>query len=91
MRTAKTDQTGRMPRLILVFGGRTVTLLFLSCHGSIMNIMGPVHNPIVILKLSLIVAYCVHTLMNMSPDMTKPTKWHVRPAKNQISLGIRPV
>ena len=22
--------------------------------------------------------------------MTKPTKWHVRPAKNQISLGIRP-
>ena len=23
--------------------------------------------------------------------MTKPTKWHVRPAKTQISLGIRPV
>ena len=23
--------------------------------------------------------------------MTKPTKWHVRPAKNQISLGICPV
>ena len=23
--------------------------------------------------------------------MTKPTKWHVRPAKIQISLGIRPV
>ena len=23
--------------------------------------------------------------------MTKPTKWHVRPAKPQISLGIRPV
>ena len=23
--------------------------------------------------------------------MTKPTKWHVRPAKSQISLGIRPV
>ena len=22
---------------------------------------------------------------------TKPTKWHVRPAKTQISLGIRPV
>ena len=22
--------------------------------------------------------------------MTKPTKWHVRPAKTQISLGIRP-
>ena len=23
--------------------------------------------------------------------VTKPTKWHVRPAKTQISLGIRPV
>ena len=23
--------------------------------------------------------------------MKKPTKWHVRPAKTQISLGIRPV
>ena len=23
--------------------------------------------------------------------MTKPAKWHVRPAKTQISLGIRPV
>ena len=26
----------------------------------------------------------------MSHLMTKPTKWHVRPAKTQISLGIRP-
>ena len=24
----------------------------------------------------------------MSPRITKPTKWHVRPAKTQISLGI---
>ena len=28
---------------------------------------------------------------NLSRLTTKPTKWHVRPAKNQISLGIRPV
>ena len=28
------DQTGRMPRLILVFAGRTLTLLALSCRGS---------------------------------------------------------
>ena len=27
----------------------------------------------------------------MSSCTTKPTKWHVRPAKTQISLGIRPV
>ena len=28
---------------------------------------------------------------NISRLVTKPTKWHVRPAKTQISLGIRPV
>ena len=28
------DQTGRMPRLIWVFAGRTVTFLVLSCRGS---------------------------------------------------------
>ena len=33
-RTAKTDQTGRTPRLIGVFTGRTVILLVLSCRGS---------------------------------------------------------
>ena len=27
----------------------------------------------------------------MTRLMTKPTKWHVRPPKTQISLGIRPV
>ena len=27
----------------------------------------------------------------LSRLMTKPTKWHLRPAKTQISLGIRPV
>ena len=32
--TAKTDQTGRMPRLIWVFTGRTLILLVLSCRGS---------------------------------------------------------
>ena len=30
-------------------------------------------------------------LVKLSRLMTKPTKWHVRPAKTQISLGIRPV
>ena len=29
--------------------------------------------------------------VHLSRLMTKPTKWHVRPAKTQISLGIRPV
>ena len=27
----------------------------------------------------------------MSQGMTKPTKWHVRPAKTEISLGIHPI
>ena len=34
MRTAKTDQTGGMPRLIWVFAGHTLILLVLSCRGS---------------------------------------------------------
>ena len=32
----------------------------------------------------------LHT-RHMSQHMTKPAKWHVRPTKTQISLGIRPV
>ena len=28
---------------------------------------------------------------NLSCIVTKPTKWHVRPSKTQISLGIRPI
>ena len=32
MRTAKTDQSGQMPRLIWVFAGRTLILLVLSCQ-----------------------------------------------------------
>ena len=32
-----------------------------------------------------------HSDGNLSRLMTKPTKWHVRLAKTQISLGIRPV
>ena len=31
------------------------------------------------------------SILLLSRLMTKPTKWHVRPAKIQISLGIRPV
>ena len=37
MRTAKTDQIGRMPRLIWVFAGHTAILLVLSCCGSFIN------------------------------------------------------
>ena len=31
------DQTGQMSRKILVFAGRTLILLVLSCHGSVLN------------------------------------------------------
>ena len=33
----------------------------------------------------------VSQMRYLSRLTTKPTKWHVRPAKTQISLGIRPV
>ena len=35
--------------------------------------------------------YSIYVRVYMSRLMTKPTRWHVRPAKTQISLGIRPV
>ena len=35
------DQTGRMPRLIWVFAGRTLILLVLSCRGSYVHIKPP--------------------------------------------------
>ena len=43
------------------------------------------------------ISYCIEYeklcdfILSMSCLLTKPTKWHVRPAKTQISLGIRPV
>ena len=45
-------------------------------------------------KLFLLQNYCKipsATNFHLSRLMTKPTKWHVRPVKTQISLGIRPV
>ena len=36
--------------------------------------------------LSVGISYCI-----IEPLMTKPAKWHVRPAKTQISLGICPI
>ena len=43
-------------------------------------ISGNLHNTLVIR----------YVYLEMSQRMTKPTKWHVRPAKAQISLGIHP-
>ena len=53
MRTAKTDQTGRMPRLICVFAGHTLILLILSCRGSYRSF---VFSPIILLKQILVKA-----------------------------------
>ena len=42
-------------------------------------------------KTMLIFIVQLHRYYNMSRPMTKPTKWHMRPVKTQISLGSRPV
>ena len=39
-------------------------------------------------KAGWLLSVCFHYV---SRDMTKPTKWHIPPAKTQSSLGIRPV
>ena len=41
--------------------------------------------------LAIIAIYWAIIRSILSRRMTKPTKWHVRPAKTQISLRIRPV
>ena len=40
---------------------------------------------------NVLMKFIVCVKKDMSRLVTKPTKWLVRPAKNQISLGIRPV
>ena len=42
-------------------------------------------------RLAMTNLRCWAASFYLSHDTTKPTKWHVRPAKTQISLGIRPV
>ena len=42
-------------------------------------------------KLSFLEVWLCAAAYVMSRLMTKPTKWHVRPVKTQISLGIHPV
>ena len=37
------------------------------------------------------ISCCVFDAHQMSRLMTKQIKWHVRPAKTLISVGIRPV
>ena len=45
-----------------------------------------------LIVLSMIILFTVlHPFLHLSRLMSKPTKWHVRPAKTQISLGIRSV
>ena len=47
-----TDQTGRMPRLIWIFAGRTLILLVLSCRGSFPGQHGKYQHPVALLKNS---------------------------------------
>ena len=103
MRTAKTDQTGRMPRLIWVFAGRTLILLVLSCRGSYFFQADPVRlkeDVEASLKLSQdLLAEADQTdsdvkgmlsFWHLSLSRTKPAKWLVCIAMTDIRLGICP-
>ena len=63
MRTAKTDQTGRMPRVIRVFAGRTLTLLVMSCRGSFVSFQ---------ISKSNVVDDMVESNSVLYPDQKKP-------------------
>ena len=43
------------------------------------------------LKIVYLITWLIWGFTYLSRPMTKPTKWHVRPAKTRIILGIRPV
>ena len=45
----------------------------------------------VMLRLIFSLLICISQTLKMSRLMTKPTNWHVHPAKTQISPGIHPV
>ena len=59
-----------MPRLILVFAGRTVTLLVLSCRGSNFHLSFPSASP-----ESSNLKTCRFLDIYLSRLMTKPPKW----------------
>ena len=50
---------------------------------------------VTLIKLAYILLDRLHIIdkpvITMSQRMTKPTKWHVHPAKTHFILGIRPV
>ena len=60
MRTAKTDQTGRMPRLIRVFARRTLILLVLLCRSSYGELKKVSFNHYQILTLSISPKLCMY-------------------------------
>ena len=82
------DQTGRMPRLIRVFPGRTLILLVLSCCSSF-------YHTVMCTKDADRSGQTVSTLFAhyrnrmLSQRMTKPTKWHA-PSKDSDQPGHPP-
>ena len=79
----------RIPALHFVTSLMHRFVKWLLCIGVIA--LGIAQTPITFEYYLAIGTLCRDCVVQMSRDMTKPTKWHVRPAKSQISLGIRPV
>ena len=70
------DQTGWMPRLIWVFAGRTVTLLVLSCHSSIIYTF---------CKISLFISFVCSNSLRMGKVLLVPMSTMSRPWLNNSS------
>ena len=69
------DQTGRMPRLIWVFAGRTLILLVLSCRGSFQIV-----SFIMLLLLFLLGFYGLSQLFNLIEQVGR--KWKILKKNN---------
>ena len=72
---------------LLVFNATVEQVL--SMHSLVSDIFKQVF--ILFYQYTSFLLYLSSLAKQMSNYMTKPTKWHVRPAKTQINLGIHPV
>ena len=68
--------------LLLCCSHMAYTDLVMKCIMQLFSIKTPMESP----ASAKVISHAI-----LSRLMTKPLKWHVRPAKTQISLGIRPV
>ena len=88
------NQTGRMPRLIWVFAGRTAILLVLSCRGSfVLLYCNSMQLLILCFSWTFFIFFCVpqiFTIKDFEPPHEKTNKMACAPSKDSDQPGHQP-